>query len=181
MSRKRFPTSLVIALFAGTSVLSVACSAPSREVATVTPTETAPPSARDRVTGTAGPRTVGPDGVAPRTVAPDDAAVTSRAVCAEGALIEGAVWIEVDGRPSLEVTPTALLRRCALVGVGQDAWSELVVLAPDADRPGMAAQLTCHVVFAPGKDVWHLEPWRPVVDDAEMITTRCNPGGPDPD
>ena len=39
----------------------------------------------------------------------------------------------------------------------------------------------CHWQFAelaqPGKTSWNLEPWRPVVDDAEMVASGCNPGG----
>ena len=76
------------------------------------------------------------------------------------------------------MTPTTLLRTCPQVS---PAWVELVELVPGADTPGMAEQFRCHVLFAPGKDVWHLEPWRPAVDGPEMIRTRCNPGAPDPD
>ncbi|SPM38846.1 hypothetical protein MNAB215_1027, partial [Mycobacterium numidiamassiliense] len=50
-----------------------------------------------------------------------------------------------------------------------------------ADTPGMRAQFVCHWQFAeivqPGKPSWNLEPWRPVVDDAEMVASGCNPGG----
>ena len=49
------------------------------------------------------------------------------------------------------------------------------------DTPGMRAQFICHWQFAeiaqPGKTSWNLEPWRPVVDDAEMLASGCNPGG----
>jgi hypothetical protein len=45
----------------------------------------------------------------------------------------------------------------------------------------MHAQFACHWQFAevvqPGKTSWNLEPWRPVVDDADMVASRCNPGG----
>lgn len=61
------------------------------------------------------------------------------------------------------------------------AWQEVLGLTADAASPGMAEQFTCHVLFASSKDVWHLEPWRPVVDGTQMLATRCNPGGPDPD
>nr|WP_257786930.1 DUF2599 domain-containing protein [Mycobacterium intracellulare] len=58
---------------------------------------------------------------------------------------------------------------------------EVLALAPDADTPGMRAQFLCHWQFAelarPGKTSWNLEPWRPVVDDAEMVASDCNPGG----
>nr|WP_281496746.1 DUF2599 domain-containing protein [Ornithinimicrobium sp. F0845] len=124
-------------------------------------------------------------GTSTRTALPgDDAATTSGtpAPCTSGStLIDGVVWIDVDGRPSLEVTPSALLRRCGLAGVDDTAWAEVVALEPDAQTPGMADQLTCHILFAPTKDVWHLEPWRPVVDTPELVQSRCNPGGADPD
>ena len=45
----------------------------------------------------------------------------------------------------------------------------------------MRAQFMCHWYFAeagaPGKTSWNLEPWRPVVDDRQMLKARCNPGG----
>lgn len=54
-------------------------------------------------------------------------------------------------------------------------------MMPDADSAGMYAQFICHWQFAeirqPGKTSWNLEPWRPVVDDAEMLASACNPGG----
>ena len=62
-----------------------------------------------------------------------------------------------------------------------EAWAEVLALSPDADTPGMRAQFVCHWQFAefaqPGKTSWNLEPWRPVVDDAEMVASGCNPGG----
>ena len=118
------------------------------------------------------------------TSAPDDTRLTSAPVdeCRTGnPLLDSATWIRVDGRPSLEVVPTGLLRRCGLRGVQDAAWQELLALYSDADTEGMEEQFTCHVLFAPGKDVWHLEPWRPVVDGNEMMAARCNPGGADPD
>ncbi len=88
---------------------------------------------------------------------------------------------------SLRVFPTPSARAAArLPGTTADAdeaWAEVLALAPDADTPGMHAQFLCHWQFAeivqPGKASWNLEPWRPVVDDAEMIAARCNPGGPE--
>jgi len=59
--------------------------------------------------------------------------------------------------------------------------ARLLALAPDADTPGMRQQFVCHWRFAelakPGKTSWNLEPWRPLVDNATMIWSRCNPGG----
>lgn len=106
-------------------------------------------------------------------------AAPSSSTCDQGEdLIAEAVWISVEGGSSLEVTPTSLLRGCPQVA---PAWAELLERVPEVDSPGMEDQLRCHVLFAPAKDVWHLEPWRPAVDWPEMIQTRCNPGAPDPD
>jgi hypothetical protein len=62
-----------------------------------------------------------------------------------------------------------------------EAWTEVLTRSPDADTPGMRAQFVCHWRFAelaqPGKTSWNLEPWRPVVDDAQMVVSGCNPGG----
>lgn len=168
------PPGLAILLIGSMSALAVACSAP----------------ADDRPAGpesspTPAPQTSEPPGAtAAPSAPPDDMERTSSpaSVCQSGRpLIEDARWIDRDGRPSLEVTPTDLLRDCGLAGLEDTAWAEVLALASDADSPGMAAQLTCHIVFAPGKDAWHLEPWRPVVDAGELLRTRCNPGGPDPD
>lgn len=60
-----------------------------------------------------------------------------------------------------------------------DAWSELVVLAPDVATPGMRQQFTCHWVFArvvePERQTWSLESWRPPTSDVAMIAAGCNP------
>lgn len=127
--------------------------------------------------GTATTKSAGDDGT--RTAVPTEAGT---GVCAGGrALIDEVAWVEIDQRASLEVVPSDLLRDCALAAVDDLAWAEVLELQPDADTPGMVEQFTCHVLFAPRKQEWHLEPWRPVVDGREMIATRCNPGGADPD
>jgi hypothetical protein len=89
------------------------------------------------------------------------------------------------GLTSLRVFPTPSGRAAAgqpgTTGPADEAWAEVLALSPDADTPGMRAQFICHWQFAelaqPGKPSWNLEPWRPVVDDAEMVASRCNPGG----
>jgi hypothetical protein len=94
-------------------------------------------------------------------------------------------WAHWGDLSSLRVYPTASGRQGAgqlnNEGQGDEAWTEVLSLAPDADTPGMRAQFSCHWSFAeiaqPGKTSWNLEPWRPVVDDATMVDTRCNPGG----
>jgi hypothetical protein len=103
-------------------------------------------------------------------------------------------WAQWNGLPSLRVYPTRsgrLASRMEAAGTAvspataqasaAEAWAEVLALAPDADTPGMRAQFVCHWRFAelaqPGKASWNLEPWRPVVDDAEMVAAGCNPGG----
>lgn len=97
-------------------------------------------------------------------------------------------WAYWGGLSSLRVYPTpsgrAASRTSGLAGAppqaADEAWSEVLARSPDADTPGMRAQFVCHWQFAeigqPGKTSWNLEPWRPVVDDAEMFASRCNPG-----
>lgn len=111
---------------------------------------------------------------------------------ASSSFIARAQWSRMsDGRRSLRVYPTSAGRAAArLSAVGstarQDAeraWSDVLTLAPDAETPGMRAQFLCHWQIAeyaqPGKTSWNLEPWRPVVDDAAMFASGCNPGGPE--
>jgi hypothetical protein len=95
-------------------------------------------------------------------------------------------WAQWNYLPSLRVYPTASGRAAArqLGPPGPDAdeaWSEVLALAPDADIRGMREQFLCHWELAefaqPGKVSWNLEPWRPVVDAATMVDSGCNPGG----
>jgi uncharacterized protein DUF2599 len=97
-----------------------------------------------------------------------------------------AQWSEWNQLSSLRVYPTvsgrAASKRLGSAGPeGDEAWAEVLALAPQADTPGMRDQFRCHWDFAetaqPGKTSWNLEPWRPVVDDATMVSTGCNPGG----
>jgi hypothetical protein len=100
--------------------------------------------------------------------------------------VDHAQWSQWNHLPSLRVYPTASGRAAAktLGSAGPDAdeaWSEVLALAPTAGTPGMREQFLCHWEVAetvqPGKVSWNLEPWRPVVDDATMIGSGCNPGG----
>lgn len=100
--------------------------------------------------------------------------------------IDHTQWAQWQGRGSLRVFPTPAGRvasRTPDATLGDEAWAEVLALSPDADTPGMRAQFVCHWQFAelgqPGKVSWNLEPWRPVVDDAEMVASGCNPGGPE--
>jgi hypothetical protein len=96
-------------------------------------------------------------------------------------------WTRWGRLTSLRVYPTPSARiasRQPGTGTAADeAWSEVLTRSPDADTPGMRAQFLCHWQFAeiaqPGKTSWNLEPWRPVVDDAEMVASGCNPGAPE--
>ncbi|TAM73033.1 DUF2599 domain-containing protein [Mycobacterium sp.] len=94
-------------------------------------------------------------------------------------------WVRWQDKSSLRVFPSAAGRTAArtpgTIASADEAWAEVLALAPDADTPGMRAQFLCHWQFAelaqPGKISWNLEPWRQVVDDAEMVASDCNPGG----
>lgn len=121
------------------------------------------------VPAAAGPGVVGPDVATPP-------------------FVDHTEWVSWGGRPSLRVYPTlsgrAAARTSGTAGAypqaADEAWFEVLGRAPDADSPGMRAQFVCHWQFAeiaqPGKTSWNLEPWRPVVDDSEMIASSCNPG-----
>ncbi len=92
-------------------------------------------------------------------------------------------WVNAARGRSLHIFPTAA-GRDAQGGTSQDeAWAEVVRLAPDAAQPGMRAQFDCHWVYArlldPAKASWNIEPWRPIVSDSRMVQTGCNPGGPE--
>jgi Protein of unknown function (DUF2599) len=100
--------------------------------------------------------------------------------------IDYAQWQHWGDLISLRVYPSTAGREAA----GQlfkppwevdEAWGEVLAMAPDADTPGMREQFVCHFRFAefaePGKTSWNLEPWRPVVDDNTMTAAGCNPGG----
>ena len=97
-------------------------------------------------------------------------------------------WAQWSGLSSLRVYPTAS-GRAAAKQLGSpspeadEAWAEVVGLAPQADTPGMRDQFRCHWDFAetvePGKTSWNLEPWRPEVSGDEMLAAHCNPGGTD--
>ena len=94
-------------------------------------------------------------------------------------------WAHWGDLSSLRVYPTPSGRAAAghlgTMKQADEAWTEVLAAAPEADTPGMRAQFICHWQLAefaePGKTSWNLEPWRPVVDANTMITSGCNPGG----
>lgn len=100
--------------------------------------------------------------------------------------IDRATWVSYSGLPTLRVYLTGPGREVAgefgkTAGQTDQAWGEVLALAPDADTPGMRSQFLCHWRFAefaqPGKPSWDLEPWRPDVDESTMLLAGCNPGG----
>ena len=101
--------------------------------------------------------------------------------------IDHTEWTQWGGLASLRVfqTPSgrAAAREPGTSAAADEAWGEVLALSPDGDTAGMRAQFICHWQFAelaqPGKASWNLEPWRPVVDDTEMVASGCNPGGPE--
>ncbi|WP_036457026.1 DUF2599 domain-containing protein [Mycobacterium marinum] len=99
--------------------------------------------------------------------------------------VDHAEWAQWGSLRGLRVFPTSAGRAAAsqfgmTAAAAAEAWAEVLALAPEADTPGMLAQFVCHWDFAevaaPGNE--QLES-RAVVDDAEMIASGCNPGGPE--
>ena len=114
------------------------------------------------------------------------APVASADTAAAPPYIDHANWVDYSGLSTLRVYPTKAGRLVAgefgkTAAQTDEAWREVLALAPGADTPGMRAQFVCHWDFAelaqPGKTSWDLEPWRPAVDGHTMIVKGCNPGG----
>ncbi|MCC2315871.1 DUF2599 domain-containing protein [Cellulomonas xiejunii] len=90
------------------------------------------------------------------------------------AALESATWGDADGGRSLLVVPADWVRRGSLAA--QHALvSELALAEPESGSASMQAQLWCHVLGAPEKASWNIEPWRPEVPTSTMLLTRCNP------
>lgn len=119
--------------------------------------------------------------------APDPGAGAANPPGPSPPFVDHTEWAQWRGRSSLRVFPSAAGRTASTTPgtavLADEAWTEVLALSPDADTAGMRAQFLCHWQFAefaqPGKASWNLEPWRPVVDDAEMVASGCNPGGPE--
>lgn len=86
----------------------------------------------------------------------------------------GATWGDREGGLSLAVVPTPWARAAGRAGE-EAVWSAVVAAEPEADLPTMRDQLTCHVVGAPDKESWNLEPWRPDVGLLKVLAASCNP------
>jgi hypothetical protein len=99
--------------------------------------------------------------------------------------VADAQWVHWGDLTSLRVYPTPAGRQEAAIpgtrAQADEAWQEVLGLSPEASSPGMREQFMCHWDFAelfqPGKTSWNLEPWRPQVDDQQMVAAGCNPGG----
>jgi hypothetical protein len=99
--------------------------------------------------------------------------------------IARAEWAKWGDLSSLRVYPTESGRAAAAqmgtVSQADEAWTEVLALAPDAATAGMREQFMCHWQYAefahPGKPSWNLEPWRPEVTADQMVAAGCNPGG----
>lgn len=90
--------------------------------------------------------------------------------------VRAATWRDLadEGGRSLAVEPAAWVRRGSLAAE-EALWSALVAAEPEADTPGVRDQLTCHLIGAPDKATWNLEPWRPDVGLLDTVAELCNP------
>lgn len=90
--------------------------------------------------------------------------------------VRSATWSVRDdeGGRSLAVVPAAWARHGGLAAE-EAVWAQVVALAPDAGTPGVRDQLACHMIGAPDKASWNLEPWRPEVGLLATIGALCNP------
>ena len=117
------------------------------------------------------------------TAAASPTASTSATPTPMPPFVARAQWVRGSGGRSLQIFPTASGRAAQGALDDDEAWREVLRLAPDADQPGMRAQFDCHWTFArlvdPDKRSWNIEPWRPVVPDSQMVDARCNPGAPE--
>lgn len=87
-----------------------------------------------------------------------------------------ATWRDLadEGGRSLAVEPAAWARRGSLAAE-EAVWAAVVAAEPEADGQNVRDQLTCHLIGAPDKATWNLEPWRPDVGLLETIAALCNP------
>jgi hypothetical protein len=111
-------------------------------------------------------------------------AAPARADAPSPPYIDHTEWVHWTDLSSLRIYPTPAGRQASTEFTSpNEAWSEVLAQAPDADLPGMREQFVCHWKMAeyaePGKTSWNLEPFRPVVDAATMLETHCNPGNVD--
>lgn len=93
-----------------------------------------------------------------------------------GAAVREATWRDLadEGGRSLAVVPATWARSGSLAAE-ELVWAQLTAADAEADLPTMRDQLSCHLIGAPDKASWNLEPWRPDVGLIGMIGARCNP------
>jgi hypothetical protein len=93
-----------------------------------------------------------------------------------GSAVRDATWRDLaeEGGRSLAVVPADWARAGGLAAE-ELAWAQLTAQQPGADVPTVRDQLTCHLIGAPDKASWNLEPWRPDVGLLRMIGALCNP------
>jgi hypothetical protein len=93
-----------------------------------------------------------------------------------GSAVRDATWRDLaeEGGRSLAVVPADWARTGGLAAE-ELAWSQLTARQPEADVPSVRDQLSCHMIGAPDKASWNLEPWRPDVGLLRMIGALCNP------
>ncbi|HYO86459.1 MAG TPA: DUF2599 domain-containing protein [Dermatophilaceae bacterium] len=91
-------------------------------------------------------------------------------------LIASARWVRRGGLSSLAVEPSPSQRGHPTLAWAEAGWRQLVARVPAAATPGMREQYVCHVLFAPTKARFYLEPWRPAQTLAQTVLEACNPG-----
>lgn len=93
-----------------------------------------------------------------------------------GSAVREATWRDLagEGGRSLAVVPATWARGGGLAAE-ELVWAQLTAQEPEADAPTVRDQLSCHVIGAPDKASWNLEPWRPDVGLLRMIGALCNP------
>lgn len=107
-----------------------------------------------------------------RLCSPTPAVVTGRRT----SLVVSATWHGRGASRRLAVTPGSAAR--GWTGAAPYVLTALAKDHPEVLAPGMADQLRCHVMFAPSKGTWNLEPERPAVGWPALVASRCNPGMP---
>jgi hypothetical protein len=154
---------VVVVALAGCSAEPAASAGPAKTSATTPPSPSLSTTASTATTPATGSTSATPTAVPP--------------------FVARVQWVRGSGGRSLQIFPTASGRAAQGTLDDDEAWREVLRLAPDADQPGLRAQFDCHWTFArlvdPDKPSWNIEPWRPVVPDSQMVDARCNPGAPE--
>lgn len=89
--------------------------------------------------------------------------------------VVSATWTEQEGGRSLAVAPSDWSRRAGQAGL-ELVTAHLALLGEEATSTSMRDQLLCHLLGAPDKETWNLEPWRPDVGFLGVVAAECNPG-----